>query len=194
MRSPAPGSVRSVGERVQGCARRESRYSIRAAPSVLDIIDVPLRKAHPEGHQQENWLIDPRRRWDKVDRLNSSILCGWTDAPDTLWVNGASTSSGQNDKIHIRSCATPITGSLYLISVNMRLRVFQHYGVRRVQGHFRYGDARYRMWVTDPSWENEYLRRPDGIYRLGTCLATISLGLTNDDGYAYTLTAAIIKP
>ena len=44
----------------------ERRYQDGGEPQLLDIIDVPLIEARPIYYQQENWLLDPQHRWQKV--------------------------------------------------------------------------------------------------------------------------------
>ncbi len=48
----------------------------------------------------------------------------------------------------------------------------------------------YRLWVTDPAFERNYLAKPDGMYKIGECFLTISLGEAFDDA-SYKLIAAI---
>ena len=50
----------------------------------------------------------------------------------------------------------------------------------------------YRLRVTDPVYERQYLQQPDGYYPVGECFLTISLG-EPFQGYSYKLIAAIIK-
>ena len=189
-----PGSwVRPVGGREnEGVAARESRYADGGAPSLLDIMDVPLLSAQPKDHQQENWLLDPNHRWAKVGRLGLVDLSEWTDEPETLWVNGCSTSKGHNDRVKASDADSP-GNSLCLIKVNLNVWVFDYY-YRRVQGRFRHKGTDYWLWVTDPDYEQEYKPRPDGRYQLGECFVTVSLAGANRDGYCYKLIAAIIKP
>ena len=52
---------------------------------------------------------------------------------------------------------------------------------RRVQGRFRHAGQEYALWVTDPGWERTYLAKLDGIYDIGECFLTISLGEAYQD-------------
>lgn len=63
---------------------------------------------------------------------------------------------------------------------------------RRVQAEFDFRGTKYRLWVTDPLVETEYLAQPDGQYDVGPAYATISLGETYN-GKHYKLVAAVIK-
>jgi hypothetical protein len=61
-----------------------------------------------------------------------------------------------------------------------------------VQGAFEHAGLEYRVWVTDPVIEREFLANEDGEYVLGECYLTMSLGERADDGYCYKLIAAVI--
>ena len=88
--------------------------------------------------------------------------------------------------------------SLKLIHINeLQLSVFkpgEAFGntKRRVQGDFRYAGTRYRLWVTDPSYERRYLAKPDDRYRIGECFLTISLGEPFDEA-CYKLIATVFS-
>ena len=64
---------------------------------------------------------------------------------------------------------------------------------RSLQGRFNYADREYAIRVTDPAYEEMYLRRPDGSYGVGKSLLTVSLG-GMFHGFGYKLIAAIIEP
>ena len=51
----------------------ERQYEDGGEPRVLDVIDVPLLSARPKNYQQENWLLDPDRYWERVCHVS------WTD-------------------------------------------------------------------------------------------------------------------
>jgi hypothetical protein len=67
------GWIRPVRGRETAEVRpEECRLIDRALPKTLDILDVPLLRAAPCGHQTENHLIDLARRWNKVGALDWS--------------------------------------------------------------------------------------------------------------------------
>lgn len=176
----------------------ERHYRDGADPSVLDIIDIPLLDARPEGCQQENWLLDPEGYWIRVGRFPESNLDQLLDPVERLWVDGSSTRNGLNDRV-LDSQGRTLRSSLRFIRVDqLAIYVFApgaDYGKRkrRVQGKFRHAGNPYELWVTDPLVEESYLRKGDGEYKLGACYMTISLGEPYG-GARYKLIAAIIRP
>jgi uncharacterized protein (DUF2461 family) len=63
----------------------------------------------------------------------------------------------------------------------------------RVQARFTHNRNDYHLWVTDPTYENRYLQRGNGVYDLGECFVTVSIGEPMGD-YCFKLVAAIIEP
>ena len=58
------GWIRPVSDRPgEEVSQIERQYENGGGPQLLDVIDIPLRLALPKNHQQENWLLDPDRRW-----------------------------------------------------------------------------------------------------------------------------------
>ena len=187
-----------VGREDEGVTEEDSRYADGGLPRLLDVMEVPVIANRPEGHQTENWLLDPDRRWARVNRFDVNVLPKWADAVDSLWINGSSTSNGLNDKVPA-TAANTLDTSLYLIEANLEICVFNPEAARgdfrrRVQGRFRCNGTDYRMWVTDPDQEQKFFAGPNGSYQLGTCYLTVSLSLAAIYGYHYKLIAAIIEP
>jgi hypothetical protein len=63
---------------------------------------------------------------------------------------------------------------------------------RRVQAQFHFGNRYYAIWLTDPLYEKQYLSKPNGVYKIGNCYLTISLGEPHKED-CYKLVAAIIE-
>ena len=192
------GWVRPVSDREdEAINEAERQYADGSEPRVLDVVDVPVREARPKGYQQENWLLDPRRRWRKVRRIAPNQLRRFAEQAGPLWVNGYHTHQGHNDRVPLGR-ATALQRSLRLIEVSdLALDVFAPRVEsgdfrRRIKGQFTHGDESYRLWVTDPACEELYLNRPNDCYALGACFLTVSLGEPYQ-GHAYKLIAAIIK-
>ena len=175
----------------------ERQYKDGSDPRVLDVIDVPLLKPRPRGYHSENWLLDPEYYWSRVRRLEATELADYLDPVGPLWIDGASTYHGANDKILIEDAET-LDSSLVLIRVlALQLRVFvpgaafgEH--KRHVQARFDHAGVTYRLRVTDPEVERRFLAEPDGDYRLGSSYLTISIS-EPFQGHVYKLVAAIIE-
>lgn len=184
------GWIRLVsGREKAGLSFQERQYTDGTDPSVLDVMDVPVLKAHPESYQQENWLLDPGR-WRKVRRMAPNELTQFTDPTSSLWIDGCSSLNGQNDRIPIR-LADKVGSSLHLIKVDrLELSVYDDYK-RQFRGNFRHGGTDYTLSVTDPGYKQEYRRQRDDVYPIGKCFLTVSLGKRYRD-YAYKFIAAII--
>lgn len=195
-RQPGPW-VRPVSDRpFEEISERERQYKDGSDPQVLDVIDVPLQCHHPKSYQTENWLLDPNLYWARAGRATWQDLTSFADNPGVLWLNNSSTYHGQNDRIS--QVDTPqLNNSLYLLHLEkLALRVFApgadfRNPKRRVQAEFLHDGIIYRVWVTDPLIEREYLAGEDGEYGIGECFVTVSLGEAHE-GYCYKLVAALI--
>jgi len=170
----------------------ERQYPDGSDPRVLDIIDVPLVAARPKAFQQENWLLDPHQYWEKVGRMQWTDLARFVDPVAPLWIDDYHTRNGLNDEVPL-SQAGAIESSLRLLHVkSLTLSVFRPGPKRRVQGRFRHGGNEYRLWVTDPRYEQTYLAQPDGVHEIGESYLTVSLSEPFNDA-SYKLIAAIME-
>jgi hypothetical protein len=166
---------------------------------VLDILRVPLLEPRPKAYQTENWLLDPEYYWERVGRAAWPDLSGMTDSPASLWANTSSTRQGENDRVAMDE-ADRLECSLYLLRLpSLSLRIFApgaDFGrpKRRVQASFRYHSSGYKIWVTDPVIEQEYLAKQNDAYDVGECFMVVSLGEPHEDGFAYKLAATIVTP
>ena len=153
----------------QEVSEYERQYQNGADPRVLDIMDVPLLKAQPHECQQENWLLDPKQYWVKTGSAAWDDLSQLADPVGPLWINGHHTYNGHNDQVPFTQAKT-LRSSLRLVAVTgITVAVFAPgemfgNGKRRVQGCFRYHGAEYRLWITDPLYEREYLAKQNGNY------------------------------
>lgn len=192
------GWIRPVSDREnQEVSEYERQYEDGSDPRLLDVINVPLRRHLSNGHQQENWLIDPEYYWEKVGTFERRRLNEMADAGGGLWRNGCSSSNGENDRIPLEK-ANEETGSLKLVHVDrLHLSVFapgEAFGKKkRVQAKFQFAGCRYALWVTDPRVERFYLAKSNGDYQLEEeCYLTISIGEPYK-GHCYKLVAAVIR-
>jgi hypothetical protein len=192
------GWIRPVSAREhEEVSEYERQYEDGSDPRLLDVMNVPLLEPRPKDYQQENWLLDPDSYWQHIDRLKWNDLHALADPVDRLWLDGDSTYNGLNDRVALAQ-ASGIRSSLRLVRVDrMTLSVFkpgEAFGnpKRRVQGRFSHAGTEYRLWVTDPTYEQAYLAMPDGDYTIGESFLTVSLGEPHN-GYCYKLIAAIME-
>jgi len=189
--------VRPVSERPsEEVSEHERHYQDGSDPQVLDVIDVPLQSHHPKSYQTENWLLDPNLYWTRAGRATWQDLPSFADNPGVLWLNNSSTYHGLNDRVS-QADVQQLNNSLCLLHLEkLALRVFApgaDFGnpKRRVQAEFVHRGVNYRLWVTDPLIEREYLAGKDGEYGIGECFITVSLGESHE-GYCYKLVAALM--
>lgn len=71
---PGPWVRPVSGRENEGVPASVSRYTDGGTPSLLDVMNVPMLNAQPNGHQQENWLLDRSRRWTKVGSVSVADL------------------------------------------------------------------------------------------------------------------------
>lgn len=195
--------VRPISSRpTEEVTEYERQYEDGTDPRVLDIIDVPVISHHPHACQSENWLIEADEYWVRAGRAKWLNLKAFVENPAALWQNVQSTYHGMNDEIPL-AMADVLPHSLHLIHLDsLQLHVFApgtNFGnaKRRVQAAFQHRGIQYKLWVTDPLIEREYLAQDNGTSILGESLLCLSLGepyLKNDvEWYRYKLVAAIIQ-
>lgn len=193
-----PGEwVRPVSSRpTHEVSEEERRYENGHDPQLLDILRVPCDAHQPLPHQCENHVIDPGYYWAKHEHLSWSDIHGWLDNPVDLWGLGQSSYAGLNNRVAV---GQEDGTSLYLVSAE-RLRLLvgrkaPEYpdSKRAVRGEFVYRGATYRMDVTDPVVERNFLARDDGQYDISSPVLCISLG-DPYQGYFYKLIAAVLFP
>lgn len=188
--------IRPVSGRAsEELSEEERRYADGRDPRVGDVIAIPLREARPHAYQQENHLIDERDHWTWVRTVQWLELVAAVDAvTGPLWQNGHSSYNGQNDRVPV-DIANGLKASLYLIRPSDVAAVVspEWERRRRVRVEFTLAGAPYRLAVTDPLAEREYLQKQDGSYGVPEALLCVSLGEPYE-GHAYKLVAAIITP
>ncbi len=194
------GWVRPVSSRPsEEVSAQERQYDGGGEPQLLDIIDIPLLEARPTYYQQENWLLDPQRRWQRVGRVSPEDLDRLIDPVGALWIDGDSSARGRNDRIPFSDAAS-LDSSLCLIKVDsLKVTVSPpSKAASRVdsppvlRGRFRHNDAEYGLRITDPESEAGAASLEYRDYQIGERYLTISLGGPLA-GFSYKLIANIIK-
>ena len=180
-------------------SEEDRRYSNGTMPAVLDVIDVPMLTPQPHGYQSENHLIDDKFYWDRQGAAAWASLQGAVEDPGgPLWLNGDSTTYGENDCVAEQPAAA-LTRSLYLVrptelSIIVAVEGGGMYQAkRRVRARFKVQGHRYCLSVTDPKVEAAALNGADGESAIAEALLCVSLGEVWN-GAAYKLVAAIITP
>ena len=195
-----PGAwIRPVSSLPHGGVSEDERcYEDGREPRVLDVIDVPVIGPHPRDYRQENWRLDPKSRWTKVERIQWNALPQWADAGEDLWIVGHSSSEGQNDRIPLHD-ANSLRSSLRLIEVrSLQITVSEptkpSNPIPALRAAFHYNGHDYSLRITDPESESGAVKMGYGNYDVdGQRFLTISMGRPFE-GYIYKLIAAIIKP
>ncbi len=81
-------------------------------PALLEVIDVPMLTPQPQGYQSENHLIDDKFYWARQGAATwSSLQATVEDPAGPLWLNGDSTTYGENDRVAEQDAAA-LTRSL----------------------------------------------------------------------------------
>lgn len=162
-----------------------------------------MKVASPHAYQIENHLIDDGFYWTKTGAVAWADLLPLVDQINgPLWENWSSSTNGLNDRVDELRAANLVKafgGSLCLIrvtnltiSVSVEGAAFNN-AKRKVRGEFRYSGHDYRVAITDPQIERQYLAGNDGDYDVGEALLCVSLGDAYN-GYAYKLIAAVFLP
>lgn len=180
--SARPGEAVSFDER---------KYANGTEPQLMDIIDIPLIRACPAGHQPENWLLDPEAWWVKAGEAGWDDLGEFAFDGGPLWINGDASGRGQNNRIAVTRIHE-VTDSLRLIHApHLTVHVSTSFGDTHVDGEFDFGGTTYKLNVTDPAMETTYRALPNGKYNVGECYLTVSIG-EEFHGYHYKLIAGVI--
>ena len=190
--------IRPVSARETAEVRpQECRLYDHALPKDLDILEIPLLRALPCGHQTENHLIDPACRWNRVGTMAWSELSLICDRPASLWINGNHTKRGTNNCVAAEQ-ASSLRNSLFLIRpesfcVEVPFEEDDR-PIRRLWSRFRYNGEYYALRLTDPVMANAFRGEPEGDYLLENVYLCVSLTEPyKQDGRCHKLVAAVLS-
>ena len=163
-------------------------------PRHLEIVKLAVSRPAPNSYQSENWLVDKALRWKVVAKVPDSLFGKINDNPSQLWINGYSSTLGNNDRIPLRIASSKVETSLVLIRPeSSSLRVYTQDGRRKVRVHFSYNGTTYSLVCTDPLVEMQSKRVDEGHYDLIGDNHLFTASLTEPfNGYVYKLVAGII--
>lgn len=175
--------VRPVSHRPNGeVSLDERRYENGSDVTLLDVVDIPMKQAHPHAIQPENHLIDDEYYWRRVrSATDDELIAALDQVTGPLWDNASSSYNGLKDRVD-DNVALKQGKSLKLIvvedlvlSVSVEGAEFGN-GKRRVRGRFTLNGHQYLLSVTDPKVERERLAQPDGQTEIGRAILCVSLG------------------
>jgi hypothetical protein len=188
--------IRPVSDRPHEELReRERLYAGRLEPAVLDIIGIEMLAPRPHDHQQENHLIDKRRRWARLGTVSWDRLAAAVDyRVGSLWLNGYSSLGGLNDRIP-EDALHQVEHSLVLVRPD---HVTLSGAAGDVRAKFALDGCDYRLKVTDPVVESR-MATMEGDLTVQNAYLCVSLGepfraVEDQPTYAYKLVATVITP
>jgi hypothetical protein len=190
--------IRAVSGRAAGeLSQEDRRFENGQEPRPLDIIRIPMIEARPCGYQTEDHLIDDSEYWTKEGEASWDELQRALDSiSGPLWDNSSSSYNGLHDRVD-EAMANNLGSSLRLVEVkDLKITVAIEgtqvgNAKRKVRGHFTLNGAEYRLAVTDPVLESNYLEGSDGEFEIGPAVLCISFREPYR-GYAYKLIASVI--
>ncbi len=190
--------IRPISDREDSALTdRDICYRNGRMPNLLDVISIAVKKPSPSNHQQENWIIDETAHWKKEGELKLDQLADLCDNTRTLWVNGYSSTFGENDndKVPTEIAYKKITSSLLLIQPeDASYKVGVEYNKKKVRAVFDFQGSNHVITVTDNNAEQYYLAKKIGIYKERSSPTYYCVSLAgNLNGYCYKLIAGIIR-
>jgi len=188
--------VRPVSRRANGeLTVEEVRMNNQELPGCMDIVDVETHGPARHAYQKENFFSAEKQPWIWQWKLPDAALDKLLDHPDSLWLEGFSSTSGLNDRVPEEIAVKNDTPSLYLIRPDdFTILVSDDlYGRKKVSARFTYRRTTYLLSVTDMMIEREYLMKPQDEYPLDNKNIHITVSLGEPfNGFCYKLVAAVM--
>ena len=194
--------VRPVGGSPKGeVMPDEMCFEDESLPQLLDVIDVPLVGPQPLAYQPENWLVAPEP-WTRTRVADMANIDKWVDPPAPLWENGFESLRGTNDRFPYDADRTLADSARFIKvpSLDVTISDEKREGGdvnRQLRGAFVYASELYDLRITDMEFEEKYQDNRPGIFRLGPCYLTITVGepfqaKMDEPPFNYKLIAAIL--
>ena len=134
----------------------------------FDVVQMPLSAPENNPLQPENWLIQPDQAWTKESVLESRVLLGLVEQPESLWLDPSQKSDRASAFVLQR---LPNFQSLYLIQpeefhFQVRSRVWDGCAKKQQRGIFSHRGRHYDFALTDPligrKYFSDYPRTQEG--------------------------------
>jgi hypothetical protein len=130
----------------------DCRFPSGGTPGIFDVVEIALEEREGSASQPENWFINPKVRWKKVDIDDAALPTLVFDCPRKLWMApGERPDRISPDALNQLDCGA----SLYLIEasgfrIEMSWRSWEGNQRQRYRATFRYGGMSYDFSLTDP--------------------------------------------
>lgn len=193
--------IRPIGNRSgHGLDLNEIVLEDGTQPQPLDLIEIGLIDRRPDGHQQENYLLDINVSWRRIDRATWQQATNLPISSNPLWINGFNSGRGFNDFLPETQMLN-VTDSLRLVRVRPTIRVGPSRNWENklnVRASFMHAGEDYNLSVTDPVADDFFRAKGIGNYKIDDSILTISLGerfvnrYTQEAQY-YKIVAAVIQ-
>ncbi len=128
--------------------------------SVLDVVDVPLKRRQSDPGQPENWLIDDSTQWSKVRAVAIDKVAGFAECPTDLWLE--STSHSHRITVNAQASRSTPTSLVLIRPGGFHVRLWREhppwkeYTQRKTRAVFRYAGQEYSLSMTDPIFSEQH--------------------------------------
>ena len=125
----------------------------------LDIVEINVLAASPDGVQNENWILDIKTPPRLIATAPESTLLELKESPSDLWgMNSSSNNKVREDVIR----AIPHTSMVLICPEEVRFECYSanYGGIPKTKRNvvFKYRDQAYTLPCTDPTMDKRYYR------------------------------------